>query len=116
MSHVFFADDLLLVGKATIEQARVMEDILTCFCNQSSQKVSLPKSRIWISPNSKPQLAATITSTVGMMLTSNLGKYLGVPIHYDRIQRKTFGYMVENVRRKFAGWIVAKLSQGQKCY
>lgn len=51
ISHMFFADDLLLFGRASFSQARVMDRILAKFCNISGQAVSRAKSRIWFSPN-----------------------------------------------------------------
>lgn len=51
ISHVFFADDLLLFGASTLPHARVMKEILGMFCHQSGQKVNPGKSKIWFSPN-----------------------------------------------------------------
>ncbi|KAH1038182.1 hypothetical protein J1N35_039925 [Gossypium stocksii] len=33
-----------------------------------------------------------------------LGKYLGVPLLHQRVTRDTFQYIVENMRKKLAGW------------
>lgn len=35
VSHIFFADDLLLFGKTSFSQARMMEHVLASFCNIS---------------------------------------------------------------------------------
>lgn len=47
VSHIFFADDLLLVGEASFSQARVMEHILAQFCGVSGQRMNRSKSRVW---------------------------------------------------------------------
>lgn len=51
ISHVFFADDFLLVGEAPTDQARIIEDVSPDFCAQSRQKLNLTKSKVWFTPN-----------------------------------------------------------------
>lgn len=51
ISHLFFADDLLLFGEASSRQAAIMRSILNKFCLTSGQKVNVTKSRAWYSPN-----------------------------------------------------------------
>lgn len=91
-----------------------MEQLLAEFCLHSWQQVNLSKAKLWVSPNTKHQTALVISHTVGMGLTSNLGIYLGVPIHHDRVQNKKFGYLVAKVRRKLSTWRAQKLSRGAK--
>lgn len=44
LSHIFFADDLLLFGEASFSQAQVMEYTLAQFCGFSGQRVNRCKS------------------------------------------------------------------------
>lgn len=46
VSHIFFADDLLLFGEASFSQARKIEHVLASFCGISGQRVNRHKSRI----------------------------------------------------------------------
>lgn len=84
ISHLSFADDLLLVREASVEQARLMNSILTDFYSQSGQKINLSKLKIWMSLNVKHRVARLIRD---VPLTSNLGTYLGVPLHHERVQK-----------------------------
>ena len=51
LSHIIFADDLILIAKATVQNARVLKDIMASFCEQSRQCVNVQKSQIIFSPN-----------------------------------------------------------------
>lgn len=45
LSHICFADDLVLFAEASVSQVRVIRAVLERFCRASGQKVSLPKSK-----------------------------------------------------------------------
>lgn len=47
LSHIFFADDLILIGEAAFSQACLMEHILGRFCGMSGQRVNKGKSWMW---------------------------------------------------------------------
>ena len=49
LSHLFFADDLVMFAKASVDQIKVVMDCLHQFCIVSSQKVSFWKSSIFVS-------------------------------------------------------------------
>lgn len=47
ISHLFFADDLMLFAKVSEEGCEAIKDVLDIFCQESGQKISLKKSRIF---------------------------------------------------------------------
>lgn len=51
LSHLFFADDLILFGEANLQTAEAMNKVLVELCNQSGRKVSLSKSMPCFSSN-----------------------------------------------------------------
>ncbi|GLU09572.1 hypothetical protein SLE2022_333300 [Rubroshorea leprosula] len=51
LSHLFFADDLIFVGKATLANSQYLSEILDFFCARSDQKMNKEKSRIIFSNN-----------------------------------------------------------------
>lgn len=63
LTHLFFADDVVLFGEASLEQIEVIKDCLQDFCHSSGQKkkVSLKKSRIHLSSNLSHQHSQAIS-------------------------------------------------------
>ncbi|CAL9006319.1 unnamed protein product [Prunus brigantina] len=83
-------NDLILFGEASIHQAHLMKLCLDEFCHLSGQKVSFDKSRICVSPNICSDLANSIATISGSPHSSNLGKYLGVPLIHTRVDKSTY--------------------------
>ena len=79
VSHLFFADDLILLAEASIDQIQVVMECLDQFCTLSGQKVSLNKSSIFFLRNVETTLANNISSLSQIPTTSNLDRYLGAP-------------------------------------
>ncbi|CAL9024686.1 unnamed protein product, partial [Prunus brigantina] len=104
ISHLFFADDLILFGKASVNQATVMKKCLDDFCSLSGQKVSFGKSVICVSPNTSSDLAQAIATICGSPLTSCLGKYLGVPLIHTRVTKATYQEIIDKVQRRLSSW------------
>ena len=51
ISHLFFADDLVLFAKADHGNCSTIRDVLDSFCTRSEQSISESKSRVYFSPN-----------------------------------------------------------------
>ena len=90
LSHVCFADDLILFAEASVAQVRVVRRVLESFCLASGQKVSLEKSKIFFSSNVSRDMERLISVESGIESTKELGKYLGMPILQKRMNNETF--------------------------
>lgn len=80
LTHLFFADDLVLFGQANISNCKAIMEVMNEFCMLSGQTVSLNKSKLFVSPNIPRNKARRLRNFCGIALTNDLGKYLGVPI------------------------------------
>ncbi|XP_010473926.1 PREDICTED: uncharacterized protein LOC104753360 [Camelina sativa] len=104
LSHICFADDLILFAEASVAQIRVLRSVLEQFCGASGQKVSLEKSKIFFSNNVSRELGKLISEESGIKSTKDLGKYLGMPVLQKRLNKETFGEVLERVSSRLAGW------------
>lgn len=111
ISHLLFADDILLVAEASSTNAQVIVDILDKFGTCSGQTVNKAKSCVLFSQNTPPGVAASIASLLGIAETSNLGRYLGIPITSGRKGKADFSFLIDKVRSKLSGWKASTLSQ-----
>ncbi|XP_019181390.1 PREDICTED: uncharacterized protein LOC109176414 [Ipomoea nil] len=108
VSHIFFADDLMLFGEATEAQTKVIIDCLGKFSRRSGLHVNLGKSLIYCSPNTPNRTKRLVRSLSNIPVT--LGKYLGIPILQKRVSRRHFSYILDNMRKKLANWKTGFLS------
>ncbi|CAA7023532.1 unnamed protein product [Microthlaspi erraticum] len=104
LSHVCFTDDLILFVEASVAQVRVIRRILEQFCVASGQKVNLEKSKIYFSENVSRDMGKLISEESGIGATRDLGKYLGMHVLQKRINKDTFGEVLEKVSSRLAGW------------
>ncbi|CAL2276143.1 unnamed protein product [Prunus armeniaca] len=104
ISHLFFADDLILFGEATTDQAWLMKQCLDDLCQLSGQRVSFEKSMICVSSNTGFELANSIAAISGSPLTASLGKYLGVPLIHTRVTKQTYQEVIAKVQKRLASW------------
>lgn len=110
ISHLAFVDDVLLFAEAGVEQIMLMKGILDVFCRVSGQKVSEEKTRIFFSQNANSNLRQQICDNSGFQVTNDLGKYLGVPILHNRVNRRSFQFILDKVDQRLSNWKVKTLS------
>lgn len=51
-----------------------------------------------------------LNENLGFEMTANLGKYLGVPLHHDRVLSDTYQFIVGRVKQKLSSWKSTSLS------
>ncbi|KAK5786060.1 hypothetical protein PVK06_040687 [Gossypium arboreum] len=98
LSHLFFADDLVIFGKVEMDQALLLKENLNQFCNFSGHKVSARKTKIYFSKCVDNSSSVQISQLFGFREVPNLGIYLGVSVLHDRVTKSTLNFVVEKVR------------------
>lgn len=110
LSHLFFADDLLLFGKASTEQMLAMSECLNNFCKASGELVSVEKTHMLMSKNVNSNVALELRNISGFSLSHGLGKYLGVPLLHERANRNTYNHLLERTQQRLSSWRAETLS------
>jgi hypothetical protein len=110
VSHLMFADDLLLFGEATEDQMKCVMNILQKFCRLSGQQVSQEKTSIFFSKNTSRGIKDKLLQLSGFRETTSLGKYLGVPLLGRAPKKQDYNYIVEQVSMKLTNWKANHLS------
>ncbi|GAU35481.1 hypothetical protein TSUD_384360 [Trifolium subterraneum] len=110
ISHLMFADDLLLYGKATVEHMQCVIKVLDDFCILSGQMVSQEKTSILFSKNVPQEVKTMLQNISGFRVTSSLEKYLGVPLTGRAPKRGDYQYIIEQLQSKLTAWKAENLS------
>lgn len=110
VSHLMFADDLLLFGQAT---NRCMESVLRALdlcCSMSGQQVSREKTTIHFSKNVSSEDCRKMVELSGFKEVQSLGRYLGVLALGHAPKGNDSNYLVDQVASKLTGWKAKQLS------
>ena len=79
LSHLFFANDMLLFAEASKDQINVIMDCMNTLCVDLCQKNSLLKSSIPFSSGKEEAMAKKISRVSMIPIKSHFEKYLRVP-------------------------------------
>ena len=110
LSHLCFADDLVLFAKASLDQVNVIKGILDLFCKSSGQKVNQGKSCIFFSKNVSHTRRQEISEAIGFHMMANIGKYLSVPLLQERLTAESCQFIIDRMNQRLSGWKVTSLS------
>jgi hypothetical protein len=111
ITHLLFADDLLIFGKATSSEASTIKDCLDSYCKWSGQAVNTTKSSILFSKNTTASSINSIKGILPFKATSATAKYLGLPLFIEKSKKEAFQDILTRVLGKIEGWRAKTLSQ-----
>lgn len=110
----FFADDLILFGEATVEQAVTMMSILESLCTQAGQKDKYLKIPIFCLQKYERRSSRSDPTQLKIQPTDDLGSYLRMPLLHKRVSSHTYEFIVDKIRKKLAAWKARMLSQSSR--
>ncbi|XP_025635616.1 uncharacterized protein [Arachis hypogaea] len=110
LSHLCFADDLILFAEANLQQVDIIKKCLKAFCDSSGQKISNEKTRVYFSKNVGNQVRIEISEALEFARTDNLGKYLGVPLLHSKVSKHTFNDIINKLNSRLNSWKASSLS------
>ncbi|PNX61280.1 ribonuclease H [Trifolium pratense] len=104
LSHLFFADDVLLFAKATGSAARTVKEVLDRFCAMSGLRISLEKSKFCTSAGVCRRSRDIIATTTQINATDRFEKYLGFKMLQGKAKKQDFIDVYARVTAKLASW------------
>lgn len=101
ITNCLYADDILVFGAATAQEAYTVVETLNAFASVSGQIIGPEKSSIWFSKATMAQEQEVI-SQILMVHNRNQGvKYLGAPVGDGR---QSFDFLIEKFAAKLKAW------------
>jgi hypothetical protein len=104
ITHLFFADDSLVLCKANQVEWRRLLNILDTYERGSGQKINLNKTAIFFSRNTCLSRRLEILALSGLSKANRYDSYLGLPTLVGKSRVKAFKAIKEKVIRKLNNW------------
>ncbi|KAL3849582.1 hypothetical protein ACJIZ3_011464 [Penstemon smallii] len=111
ISHLFYADDLIVFCRATIDDANAFSDCIDLFSNWSSELINKDKTVVHFSSNTPNSLKNQILFHLGFKECNHKEKHLGLPFCKPRSRTQAFSNLIEKLSLKLSGWKSKCLSQ-----
>lgn len=111
ISHLLYADDLILFFKADNESPFTLNGILHDFCSIASLSIKIQKSNLILSPNTPRLRKIELINLFRVEATNKLGKYLGVFVDDKNDLKRNFDDLLHKIENRLAGWKIKLLSQ-----
>jgi hypothetical protein len=93
---LLFADDLILCGKATLEEANKLKDILYTFCHNSGQTPNLQTFAIFFSKNVPNSIRNQIHGTFLVPSLQHNTMHLGHPLVFSHKDKNKAYHFIHN--------------------
>lgn len=110
ITHLLFADDLVIFTKPTISNITTIFEILDLFYAITGLKINFNKSHILITGLSDGLKAEIITHS-GLNEMQHNARYLGLPLISARITKSDCLPLYERITDKLSIWPNTKLTQ-----
>lgn len=114
ISHLLFADDILLFAHANVTQVQVISEAFHNFSAASGLKVNLDKSRMLCSKKVSRVRRDQFTAISQIRSAASLGKYLGVNLGFNRNKTAHFHELLEKVDQRLSAWKLRMLNRAGK--
>ncbi|CAN0846814.1 hypothetical protein LINGRAHAP2_LOCUS4635 [Linum grandiflorum] len=84
LTHVLFANDTVIFGRATTHEAMYIKRILVVYAALSGQKINEEKSSLFFPTNTPDDIRCAIVMVLQVNQESKFGKYLRLPAEWGR--------------------------------
>ncbi|KAL9683745.1 hypothetical protein QQ045_021170 [Rhodiola kirilowii] len=112
VTHLMYADDLLLFANGTDISMQRLVALINQFCTWSGQRLNSAKSSIFFDQNIPQDCRRTILDLTGFSKGSFPTTYLGAPLFHGRVKIEHFSNIEAKVRTRIGGWMRNMISMG----
>ncbi|XP_056695804.1 uncharacterized protein [Spinacia oleracea] len=114
VSHLLFADDILLFARANRRECQKIVDILNIYEAASGQKINYDKSEVSFSKGVCESRKGELLDILKMKQVDEHAKYLGIPTIIGRSKKSVFAALKDRIWKKLQGWKEKLLSRAGK--
>ncbi|CAN6562431.1 unnamed protein product [Malus baccata var. baccata] len=114
LTHLFFADDSVVFGDASVEEVKSIVEVLKTYARGSGQEINLAKSSVFFGANTPKCMKAKIVDTLGIQCKQGFGKYLGLQADFGHSKKVVFAEIRDKIEARMSGWAEQYLSQAGK--
>ncbi|KAF7835300.1 reverse transcriptase [Senna tora] len=114
LSHCFFVEDSIFFFHVEKESCEMMKWILDAYCKASGQLANLDKSCLFFTPNTPDDLRLEIVDILGVENAAHPGKYLGLPVVWEKSKDESLAFVHDKLIKKIQGWKHSLLSQAAR--
>ena len=104
VSHLLFADDCIVFGKASKEEGFRLLKILEVYERELGQKLNKEKTSPFFSKNTSVEVKEEVKDMFGAQVIHQHKRYLGLPTLVGRGKKKAFHCILDQVGWKITGW------------
>lgn len=98
-----YADDTILFMDEDETKAANLKRILTCFEKVSGMRINYAKSELIPLGVGEDELTPFV-NIFGCTVGTFPIKYLGIPLHYDKLRREDIQPLIDKILKRMAGW------------
>jgi hypothetical protein len=102
ITHLLYADDILILAKATTNNAETIQQILQRVTNFTGLDINSGKSSVFFSKGAKCK--QKIVDIIKIKPDNLPIKYLGIPLSNNTLKARDFGLLIDKINKKFSNW------------
>ncbi|GJU41858.1 RNA-directed DNA polymerase, eukaryota [Tanacetum coccineum] len=111
LSHLFYADDAIFIGRWSSANIVALVRLLQCFYLTSGMKVNFHKTTL-VGVQVPIEEVEYMASYIGCKVTKSLRSYLGVKVGVNMSRIDSWKEVIDKVNNKLSKWKVKTLSVG----